>query len=76
MSEKFENAGLYYDYPEGEDFAIVGEKLGRWSEGGGSIGHRDWYEVVNKVEGFEKKFRKVFPDLPLKLQLIYGEIYG
>ena len=80
----FEKAGhdrvnkldLYCDCPDGEDTWIVGHRLGRWSEGEGSIRSKNFSEVTRMAEDLPFKFKLLFPDVPLDLQLIYGEVYG
>ena len=74
--DAIERTKLYCDCPEGEDDYIIGKKIGRWSDGEGAICHRDWSEVVGIVEEYEKEMKAIFPDLPIKLQLIFGGSYG
>lgn len=74
--EFFEDKFNYVDFPEGEDKAILGERIGHWSEGEGGVGGISFEEVMKMREGVFTAVRELFPDGAYEVELIYGESYG
>lgn len=74
--EFFENKFDYVDFPEGEDFAILGKRIGRWNEGEGEINTKDFSEVTKIAFEVGKKVSELFPSDEIPVELIYGEVYG
>jgi len=66
---------FYCDWPEGEDFVIIGEKVGRWNAGAGGVNSKDWQTLVHAAPAIEKKLKDKL-GVPINLELIYGEVYG
>lgn len=74
--EFFEDKFEYVDFPEGEDEAILGKRIGRWSEGEGEVGVISFEEVVKMREEVSIAVNELFPDGEYNMELIYGESYG
>lgn len=74
--EFFEDHFDYVDFPEGYDYAILGHRIGRWSENDGDIGEADVEGLAEVMGNIKQKLQELFPDQPAKVKLLYGSVYG
>lgn len=73
--EFFETKFDYVDWPEGEKFAIVGTRIGRWSDNDGEINSLSLEELENERLEVTKTLDAVFPDGNKKPTLLFGLTY-
>jgi len=74
--EFFEKEFDYVDHIEGQDYTVVGARLGRWSSGEGEVNELSIAELDNERIEVEKAIAKVFPGKEITASLIFGESYG
>ena len=74
--EFFENKFNYVDRPEGSDVAILGNRLGRWSDGDGIVSTKSLPDITALAFELDKTIQEVFPGAGFDVQLVYGESWG
>ena len=74
--EFFEKKFGYVDHIEGQDYSIVGSRLGRWSSGEGDVNELSIAEFDNERTEVAKAIAEIFPGKELSPSLIFGESYG
>jgi len=74
VAEKAEKLHLYCDWVEGDDYFVIGTKIGRWSDGEDSLNSIDMVELASKSATLTQQLTQLDLKEPAVVKLFYGEM--
>jgi hypothetical protein len=71
----FEKLAKYRDFPEGEDCAIIGTRIGTWDDTSGIIETKSFETLQDEANKLKTTLSPLMGN-DVKIDIIYGATYG